>query len=238
MNRRALAIGAGAAVVVLLLWYFALWAPRNRAIDEERERAETAEQQRDDLRTRVARLRAAQRDEPLIRAKLETVRTAIPDQPNLAQFILDTNDAAVRSGIDFISIAPTPPKAAAATAGGAAGTQAAPATTAPPAAAGATPPAEVQAQLQIKGGYFQVLDFLNRLDALPRLVVTDALNLTADPQARLTAAATVRVFLRSVPPEFGGAAVPAAAVTPTTVAGATTTTTTAGANGTTTTVTP
>lgn len=223
MNRRAMAIGAGAALVLIVLWYFLLWTPRNDDLEKAKERREAAEQQQTQLRSEIARLRAAQRDEPLLRARLETLRTSIPDEPNLAQFILDTNDAAIRSGIDFISIAPALPAAPTTAAGPA------PVTPGAPAAVGG-PPADIKLSLQIRGGYFQVLDFLNRLDALPRLVVTDGLNINAEQTAspRLTVAVTGRMFVRAVPASFGGPAVattttvpPAGGATTTTVAGAT-----------------
>ena len=204
-------------MVLILLWYFALWSPRSKALDQARQRRQTAQQQESQLRTEIARLRGAQREEPARRARLEALRTAIPDDPNLAQFILDTNDAATRAGIDFLSIAPSLPTAAGPAAGGAPApggatptTTATTATTAPAAGASAgggqagARPAEIKLTLQIKGGYFQVLDFLNRLDALSRLVVTDGLNVASDPAARLTVSVTARTFVRSVPPAYTG----------------------------------
>ena len=211
--------GVAAALVVVLVWYLALWGPRKRSYEAAKKRAEAAERERTELAARIERLKAAQADEPRLRAAVESLRTAIPDEPNLAQFILDTNQAAVRSGIDFISITPSPPAAAAATAT----TAAAPGPTAPgpaagnapPAAPGAAPgppvlPAQVALSLQIGGGYFQVLDFLNRLDALPRLVVTDGLAITSDDKARLTVSVTARMFLRAVPVGFAPAGTAAA----------------------------
>ncbi|MDQ3680733.1 MAG: type 4a pilus biogenesis protein PilO [Actinomycetota bacterium] len=234
MNRRALAIGAAAAVAVVVLWYLVFWSPRNKALDQAKKRREAAQQQESQLRTEIARLRGAQSQEPAKRARLEALRTAIPDDPNLAQFILDTNDAATRSGIDFISIAPQLPTAPTAPAGAAA-TGGATTTTAPgggggatttTAAAGGQPPvaggaaarpAEIRLALQIRGGYFQVLDFLNRLDDLPRLVVNDSLTVSADQTARLTVGLTSRMFTRTVPPGYastGGGTATSPAGTP------------------------
>ena len=242
MNQRVLAIGAGAAVVVLLLWYFALWGPRNDALRKQRTRADAADKQVQTLKTQLSRLQAAQRAEPVKRAKLERLRAAIPDDPGLAQFILDANDAANRAGINFISIAPTPPSAAASPTGG----------TPAPGGAG-TRPAEVKMSMSISGGYSQVLDFMNRLDSLPRIIVIDTLNVSAGTAAasappagattpttapaaagpaQLSVSLTGRMFLSQVPAAFatGGAATGAGA-------GATTSTTTAGGT-TSTTVTP
>lgn len=243
MNQRLLAIGAGAALLVFVLWYFLLWSPRSDDLEKAKDRSETAQQQQNQLQSEIARLRAAQKDEPVLRAQLETLRTSIPDEPNLAQFILDTNDAAIRSGIDFISIAPALPAASTVAVAPA---PASPGSPAAPAPLGA-PPADIKLSLQIKGGYFQVLDFLNRLDALPRLVVTDGLNVSSEATAspRLTVAVTARMFVRAVPPGFGGAAVattttvpPAGGATTTTGPGATTTTAPGAGTATTTTGAP
>jgi Tfp pilus assembly protein PilO len=228
MNRRPLLVGVAAALAVLLAWYFLLWKPRNDEITEARDRTEAAETQAQQLQSEIQRIRAAQRDEPLRRAQLETLRAAIPDDPNLAQFILDTNDAATKAGIDFISIAPTPPAAAAPTQAPATGTTA---TTAPPAQG--TPPAEVKVVLQVQGGYFQVLDFVNRLTDLPRLLVIDSVAVSADQNGRLSVNLQSRMFTRELPAGFGGTTTtttaPGGATTTTAVGGATTTTVAGGA---------
>ena len=223
MNRRVLGIGAGGAALLLLLWYFLLWSPQGKNIDDARERKETAEQQAQELTVRLDRLREQKRTEAATRGQIELLRVAIPDQPNLAQFILDANDAATRSGIDFLSVSPTPPAAA----------------TTPVAGATSTP-AEIRLALSITGGYFQVIDFVNRLNELPRLVVIDTLGVTASGEAtQLSVQLAARMFVSSVPPGVapspGAAPAPGAPTTTTTTApGSATTTTVAGATATTT----
>ena len=106
LNRRVVVIGALASLTMVVSWYVLLWVPRGRAMHQSRERRKTAEQDQTQLRSDISRLRAEQSKAASARARVETLRTAIPDEPNLAQFILDANDAAGRSGIDFISIAP------------------------------------------------------------------------------------------------------------------------------------
>jgi Tfp pilus assembly protein PilO len=240
MNRRAILLLVGGAVVVLAGWYLFLWGPSHRQLDDAKKRRANAESQQAQLQVAVDRLRSAQKDEPLQRAKLESLRTAIPDTPNLAQFIFDTNDAATKSGIDFISISPSLPTAVATatttttstTVAGAATTTTVAGTATAPATTGSAP-AQILVTLQIKGGYFQVLDFLNRLDRLPRLVVTDAVNINADERGALTVGMTARMFVRAVPSGFpGGTAT--TSTTSTTVAGGATTTTAAGGATTTT----
>jgi Tfp pilus assembly protein PilO len=229
VNRRPIIIGAVAFVLFLLLWYFLGFAPQQKKIHDAQKRRATAEQKQQELQTAINRLKAAQKNEPLQRAQLETLKTAIPDDPALGQFILDVNDRATASGIDFVSIAPALPTAGAVAA-------------ATPGATGvaAPAPAQISVSLQITGGYFQVIDFINRLADLPRILVLDTLNVASDNGGHLTVGIASRMFVRQVPAGFaapGSAA--AAATTTTTAAGASgsTTTTVAGAGGATTTTT-
>lgn len=225
--------GAVGAVLILVLWYFFLWTPRSNDVNREKKRADQAETQRDELRTRIARLRALKRDEPLKRSQLESLRSAIPDDPALAQFLLQANDAANRSGIDFLSISPTAPSAGAGA-------------TSTPAAAGAPP--SIKLTITASGGYFQVLDYMNLLDRLPRLVVIDSIQLGGPSGAAPAAGAaagsagslsvniTARMFV-SAAAAAAGTPTPPGAGTPgatTTTAPGATTTTAAGATTTTT----
>jgi Tfp pilus assembly protein PilO len=212
MNRRTLLIGIGGALGVILVWYFLLWSPQGNAIAKAKGRQAAAESQSQELRARLSRLREAQRNEAATRAQIEEVRQAIPDEPNLAQFILDANDAAARSGIDFLSIAPTPPAAPAAAAAPADGTAGRPGQ-----------PSQITMSLSLTGGYFQILDFMNRINALTRVVVLDSLSIAGGTMGDLTVQLSGRMFTTK-----GAAAAPGAAggSTTTTVAGSASTTTT------------
>ena len=210
MSRRALAIGVVAALLVLLLWWFLLWSPQRKKISDARDRRDAAQQQVAQLRVTLSRLQDLKRTEALKRSQIESLRVAVPDQPNLAQFILDANDAANKAGIDFISISPSPPAGAA---------------TGAPAGA----PASITLAMNVTGGYFQVLDFLNRLNDLPRIVVIDNLSLAPGGGAAasdLSVTISARMFTTSAPAAAGGATGTTATTTtrPATSAGATTTT--------------
>ncbi len=156
---RLYVVVAAAALGVLLLWFVLLWGPQSARMEEARERRETAEQENANLRIRLERLRAADARRTELLAGIDRTRVAIPDQPNLAQFILDANDVANQAGIDFISIAPSPPAA-------------------PPAGSPPDTPTQISLSISISGGYFQVLDYLNRLLAMPRIVVVDTINVS------------------------------------------------------------
>jgi Tfp pilus assembly protein PilO len=216
-------IGVGGALAVLVIWFIFLWSPQGSKISKAKQRKTQAESEQQDLQVRIARFKSLQQQEPQKRAQLENLRVAIPDEPNLAQFILDANTAANVSGIQFLSISPSPPAAAT----GPAGSASAPASPTTPAAG--APPAAINLQLSISGGYFQVVDFVNRLDGLPRLVVIDSLGLTGGAQtgASLTVSISARMFVREATPVAGttGAPITPGGATTTTAPGSATTTT-------------
>lgn len=211
MSRRAALAGVAGAVVVVLAWWFLLWSPQRSRIADARDRREAAEDQAASLELQLRRLRDLAAREAVVRSRLERLRVAIPDQPNLAQFILEANEAAERSGIEFLSITPTPPAAPARPQGGQQGAQA------------GGPPGEIRLSMTITGGYFQVLDFVNRLDDLPRLVVIDAINVSGGEGGLLNVSLQARMFVGVAP------AAPGATTTTTTTAPATTTTAAPGA---------
>src|SRR5205823_9753328 len=119
---------------------------------------------------------------------LPSLQAAIPDQPDLAEFLLDANEAATKAGIDFISLSPTAPGSTPAGATGVPSTSGAGASGAGAGASGAgasgasatgprATPIAIPVSISVSGGYFQILNYLNRLDRLPRVVVIDSLAL-------------------------------------------------------------
>lgn len=172
MNRRALIFGAIGSVLLILLWYFLLWSPRQDEIQAAQDRTEAAEAQATTLEREIARLQAAQRDEPLKQARRAELQAAAPDDPALGQFILDANAAANASGIDFMTISQTPP-------------------------APSDGLSTITLNFSIAGGYFQVLDFMNRLTDMPRVVVIDSVSLSPGEAGRVSASLGTRMFTTS-----------------------------------------
>ena len=196
MSRRTILVAGGALVVVILAWFVLLWGPQGGRAADADARREAAAGTNMQLEANVARLQAGQAALPGLQADLETLRTAVPDVPNLAQFILDANDAATASGVDFLSIAPTPPAAS----------------------ADALLPPAVGLNISVNGGYFQVRDYLNRLNDLTRLVVVDTVALTPGETATgaqsLAVSLTARMFTTTLPVTAAETAAAAAAAPP------------------------
>jgi type IV pilus assembly protein PilO len=193
VNRRAVLITAGAVLALLVLWFMLLWGPQGGRLKDAEARVDAATTANDALRIRLQRLEAAQERATELTADLADLRRAVPDDPALAQFILDANKAASDSGVDFLSISPAVPEQV-----------------------DASLPATITLSINVTGSYFSVLDYLERLAELPRIVVIDDITMTpndSDGGGGLGVSLTGRMFATSAP----------AFATPTT----TTTTTTA-----------
>lgn len=160
VSRKVLIGTAVAAVVLVAAWWLLLWAPRSKDYKAAQASVTAAQSQVSQLQAQVARLRSLSAQSGALKTELTSLDNAVPTGPDMANFILAANDASVKSGVNLTTIAPTEPTAAQGSA----------------AAQGATP---ITVTMSITGGYYQMLDFINRLDSLPRLVMIDSVNASA-----------------------------------------------------------
>ncbi|MGH9194526.1 MAG: type 4a pilus biogenesis protein PilO, partial [Acidimicrobiia bacterium] len=103
-------------VIVLILgiaYFFLVWRPQSNKITETRTQAEQTEQQVEQIKLEIARLKALRDRAPELRQQAAKLDAALPGEPQLAQFILSVQEAANTSGIDWLSISPSPPAASA-----------------------------------------------------------------------------------------------------------------------------
>jgi len=114
MNRRVLLAVIGGTLAIILLWWFAIYSPKRSATASAKSEREAAEARGRDLEVTVARLKELDRNRPQTEADLRALNAAIPATPDLATFILSANEIASQAGVDFLSIAPSPPAQAAA----------------------------------------------------------------------------------------------------------------------------
>lgn len=192
MTRRSALVVVAACVVLLVAWYFLLWSPKGRDLAAASERVSVAQAASGALEVRLARLQSAKERAPELAATYDRLRTAVPDTPGLAQFILDANDAATKAGVDFLSIAPSEP------------------------AASTTPgvATEIKLSLTVEGGYFQTLTYLDHLLDLPRIVVLDSVQVTPKGEGGdLVISLTGRMFSQQ-PPELAAGTLPTPGATP------------------------
>jgi Tfp pilus assembly protein PilO len=156
VKRTYLIFGAVGAVVLVLLWYFFLFAPTSSDLSSTRDDVSEIDSQNQELQNTIRRLKELSRNSVEQQAQLRTLRAAIPSTPDLGEFILQANEIASAAGIDWLSIAPTPPAAS----------------------GGGGPTSTISLSIQVEGQFSAVLDYLNRLEDLERLVVVDGINVT------------------------------------------------------------
>ncbi len=225
MRSRVVALLAIAVVGVVALWWVFVYSPRGGELSDVRDEVTAAEQEKIGLDSTLARLKQIDADGPATDARLLELSRALPSEPDLAGFINGAHEIALDAGIDWISVAP-----------------------AQPTETGGAPPT-INLSIQIEGGFFQVLDYLNRLEDFGRLVIVDSINITtgatgggegttdsttpptATGAPSLSATLTARMFTLSTLSAAGSGTAPVPGETTATTAppGATTTVPTASA---------
>ena len=218
-RRMIFAVALLVGVVLLGAFVFLIWIPKGKEISSANSELASLQSQQASARGEIAALEAFKAQLPTAKAELARLTNAVPAYPQLANFILMVNQISNESGISFLSISPSQPAPQA------------PQTSTPGAS---TLPAAVTLGIQIKGGYFQVLDFLNRLDNLPRLVVTSTVSLSGSGTqtgplvdgSQVSASLQAKIFTQNIP--VGTPGVPIASTTTTTAPAGSTTTTAAG----------
>lgn len=226
MKSRVIIAAVLGLVVVLLAWNVLFYSPAGDDLDEARTDRDALVDQIDDLQAHLERLLDQQKNQPEVEAERARLAAMVPDAADLQVFIRSANKLSFDSGLDWISIAPSEPTP------------------------GSSGIAQINMTIQLEGGYYQVLDYLNRMEDLLRIVVIDSIQVSAggsDPgggstattaPASVTGAPTLQVNLtaRMFTLQQGVVATPTVPVEPggdattTTVAGATTETSAGGTN--------
>jgi Tfp pilus assembly protein PilO len=177
------------AAVGALLWYVALFAPARTERSALGEQVTAAERKEEELHATRVRLRALEAGRAAHQAQLKRLQRLVPPEADMAGFLLAANHAAVRSGVDWVSVAPA---AAVAGVGG--------------------QPSAIAVSIAVNGGFFTILDYLRILEDLGRLVVVDSLQLAPGGQGagplQLSATISARIFTSAtVAPAPGAPAV-------------------------------
>jgi Tfp pilus assembly protein PilO len=167
MTRRQELILAGvAAVLVLIAATVALIRPTRQATAQAGADRDAAVAESQSLRDQIKALEALKPNEAELKAKASQARAEFPATPALPGLVDALQDVAGQAGVDLDSVAPAAPKAS---------------TTTPQLA-------EIAATVNVSGGYFEIRDFLVRLENLvkgsdpgrvpPRSVLVGSVGLT------------------------------------------------------------
>ncbi|HLF69724.1 MAG TPA: type 4a pilus biogenesis protein PilO [Actinomycetota bacterium] len=172
MKRPYLIFGAG-IVLVGILYFFVVFQPQGNHISQTTDEAVAAEIRRTQMEADLKHLQELQQNAPKLREQANILDEAMPNDPQLAKFIRQVQDAADGSGIEFLSIAPTPP------------------TQSPD-----QPEVKLVAiTMSISGGYFAVQDFIVRLETLSRAVKVGSINLSLGDAVSSSSSPPLKVSL-------------------------------------------
>lgn len=165
-------LAAIVSALIVVIAVVALLLPRFSATSERRERLREAQQQEESLLAQLAELQAARKQAKALLRDLARLEARVPptaDQPSLLRLL---DGAANRASVDLISVAPGTPVS-----GGAPGVS------------------TIPLQINITGSFFEVEEFMFRLETLPRSVRVTQIAVSEGPdglpQLNVTAGAEV-----------------------------------------------
>jgi Tfp pilus assembly protein PilO len=153
VKTKDLAVIGLAIIFVLFLWYQFVYSPMGAQASKANQSAQDAKQQAASLDAQVRQMTGAGAKK---KASNDELQKAIPATPQVSEFLRQMQQIRDAVGIPeaFQSIAPAAPTA---TGGSMA----------------------ISVGITAKGSYAQMMDYVNRLNKLPRLVVVDNVQITA-----------------------------------------------------------
>jgi Tfp pilus assembly protein PilO len=187
MNRKVILATVGAVLGVAGIWYALLWSPQSSALGKAKARTAAAVAKQSDLGIQLRGLQKAKQSLPDSQARLSRLAIAIPDDPGLADLIDQVNGAAKAAGVDFMTLTPQAPANLSKSGPGVGAKK-------------QTTPGVDDLNLAVtaQGTYFQLNDFINRLNGLPRLIVIDTVAFSG--QDKMTLQVNGRTFLHDTTP--------------------------------------
>ncbi len=162
------ALTAVGCLAVLAAGWFLVVSPKRAEADDLATQASAQQSKNAGLRQQLAVLKSQAKSLPQQQARLAAVAAKIPDNPALPALIRALDTAADAAGVELVSITPSAPTAL--TAGT---TPVAPTGVIAPARAGATSAttgllSSIGVTVNVVGGYFEMEQFLDALESLPR----------------------------------------------------------------------
>jgi Tfp pilus assembly protein PilO len=167
-RRQELILAAAGALLLLIVATMLLVRPTMQATGEARADRVAAVSESQSLRDQIKALEALQPKKAELEAKASLARAEFPTTPALPGLVDALQDSASLAGVELGTVAPTTPKAS----------------TLNPQLA------EITTTVDVSGGYFEIQDFLVRLEDLvkgadpkrvsPRTVLLQSINLSSD----------------------------------------------------------
>jgi Tfp pilus assembly protein PilO len=166
-RRNELILAVAGALLVLVAATFLLIRPTRQATTEAKTERDTAVSESQALRDQIKALEALKPNEAELKAKASLAKAEFPATPALPALVDALQDSAGLSGVELGTVAPTTPQTS----------------TVSPLLA------EISTTVNVSGGYFEIQDFLVRLENLvkgtdpgridPRSVLIESVNLAS-----------------------------------------------------------
>ena len=150
-------------VVVLAAGWFLLISPKRSEAADVSLQATEKQTSNQALQTQLALLKSQAKGLPAQQAKLSVVAAKIPDNPALPALIRALDAAAATADVELVSLSPSAPAPVVA-----AGAPAAPVAAASAGAKATAGLQQIALAVNVVGGYFQVEQFLDRVENLTR----------------------------------------------------------------------
>ena len=176
MTRVQLVLAGLAAVLLIVLYWLLLWSPQQDELDAVRVDIEAAQQEQDRLSLELEQLRAVRSEAPQVEAELSAARAVVPTDPGLPATLRQLQSAADESGATLLAISPSRPEQIEDAEQGV---------------------SAIGVNVQLVGGYFQVVDFLRRVEdpsITPRGLVWGDLGVSRDEYPALTVSLSGTMF--------------------------------------------
>jgi type IV pilus assembly protein PilO len=171
-TKRITAVAAVGAVLILAIWYLALFSPQSKNLKAAHKAYTAAEQQVNALRTQVAGLQALERQVPHDKAVLASLNQAIPSTPDLKDVLDQLHALAVSTGVELTSVGPSVSPNANSSGG----------------------ISSITMTLNLTGTYPQVTNFLKGLTTMPRTVVINSVSIGGGSAGSLSTSLSTYIY--------------------------------------------
>jgi Tfp pilus assembly protein PilO len=182
MKRTHVLLAVLAAVLVVVSFWLLLWQPKQDEIVATREEIQATHDQQRMIEAELVHLRSVRESAPEGEALLAAAGAIVPDRPNQPSLLRQLQTAADDARLTLTSV-----------------NFGRPADSLPEGQTIASLPTN----LAIEGGYFQIVDFLRRIEApeiTPRGVLWDSITITEGEYPTLVAALSGRTFAAAAMP--------------------------------------
>ena len=180
VKMKNVAVIALAVLLVVFLWYRMVYSSMESQANKADQAAHDAKARTDSLQAQLSKLTGGSAKQ---KASADELNRAIPLTPELSNFLRSLQQVRDAAGIPaaFQTIQPSPP----ASVGGS---------------------TSISLTITVQGGYAQIIDYVNRLDKLKRMVLIDSVQMTAgaaDGAVSTGGAPTGQVFAgQGAPPQL------------------------------------